>query len=214
MSCKHVHAARFARERDHGGKPPVIDTDTAPKRPTCRQDRTAYNLARITEKQPWDGIQSERLLRFVGKERNRKSETRTSKGRRCDFQTWKGEIRFGCWWSDTYSTVPCGLTPRFLLAIGRGACSARHGFACPGFPEASELREPFRIAPGTISGLRLRSARAAVVAVWRERLKRPRGAFISVGASCQGTFSVRFRSGDGAGQSGGCVYWRAAQCNP
>jgi hypothetical protein len=31
--CKHVHAARIVRERDHGGKAPTMDTDAIPKKP-------------------------------------------------------------------------------------------------------------------------------------------------------------------------------------
>jgi transposase len=49
-ACKHIHAARFVRERDHGGKPPQIEVDVAPKRPTYRQQWSAYNLAQRTEK--------------------------------------------------------------------------------------------------------------------------------------------------------------------
>jgi transposase len=48
--CKHVIAARLVQERDHGGQAPKIDTDSAPKRPTYKQDWPAYNLAQTTEK--------------------------------------------------------------------------------------------------------------------------------------------------------------------
>jgi transposase len=48
--CKHVHAARIVRERDHGGKAPTIDTDVVPKRKTYKQDWPAYNLAQAIEK--------------------------------------------------------------------------------------------------------------------------------------------------------------------
>jgi transposase len=49
--CKHVHAARIVRQRDHGGeKAPIIDTDVVPKRPTYKQDWSSYNLAQTTEK--------------------------------------------------------------------------------------------------------------------------------------------------------------------
>jgi transposase len=48
--CKHVHAARIVRERDHGGKSPKIDTDVVPKRPTYRQVWPAYNKAQAIEK--------------------------------------------------------------------------------------------------------------------------------------------------------------------
>jgi transposase len=48
--CKHIHAARIVRKRDGGQKAPTIDTDTVPKRPTYKQNWTAYNLAQSTEK--------------------------------------------------------------------------------------------------------------------------------------------------------------------
>jgi transposase len=48
--CKHVHAARYAQERDNGGKAPAVDTSSVPKRPTYKQDWPAYNLAQTTEK--------------------------------------------------------------------------------------------------------------------------------------------------------------------
>jgi transposase len=48
--CKHIHAARIIRERDHGGKSPVIDTDIVPKKLTYKQDWPAYNLAQSIEK--------------------------------------------------------------------------------------------------------------------------------------------------------------------
>jgi transposase len=48
--CKHIHAARLARERDYGGKAPKLDTDVIPKRPTYRQNWPAYNEAQMTEK--------------------------------------------------------------------------------------------------------------------------------------------------------------------
>lgn len=48
--CKHVHAARIVRERDHGGQAPAIDTDIIPKRKTYSQDWPAYNEAQATEK--------------------------------------------------------------------------------------------------------------------------------------------------------------------
>jgi hypothetical protein len=38
------------RERDYGGKAPVLDTDTIPKRPTYKQDWAKYNEAQETEK--------------------------------------------------------------------------------------------------------------------------------------------------------------------
>jgi transposase len=48
--CKHVHAARIVRERDHGGKAPPIDIDVVPKRKTYKQDWPSYNLAQSIEK--------------------------------------------------------------------------------------------------------------------------------------------------------------------
>jgi transposase len=48
--CKHVHAARIVRERDHGGKAVILDTEKVPKKPTYKQDWPAYNLAQRTEK--------------------------------------------------------------------------------------------------------------------------------------------------------------------
>jgi hypothetical protein len=49
-TCKRVHAARFARERDHGGLTPKLDTDAVPKRPTYKQDWPAYNVAQHVER--------------------------------------------------------------------------------------------------------------------------------------------------------------------
>jgi transposase len=48
--CKHVHAARFARERDHGGVTPKLDTESVPKRPIYPQNWPVYNLAQSIEK--------------------------------------------------------------------------------------------------------------------------------------------------------------------
>ncbi len=48
--CKHIHAARSVRERDYGGKSPVVVTEPVPKRPTYKRNRPAYNLAQTTEK--------------------------------------------------------------------------------------------------------------------------------------------------------------------
>ena len=48
--CKHVHAVRLVRERDHGGKSPVVVTEPVPKKPTYRQNWPAYNKAQMTEK--------------------------------------------------------------------------------------------------------------------------------------------------------------------
>ena len=48
--CKHIHAARIIRERDHGGKAPAMDMDTIPKRKTYAQNWPLYNPAQNTEK--------------------------------------------------------------------------------------------------------------------------------------------------------------------
>src|SRR5947209_3703102 len=48
--CKHVHAARIVRERDHGGEPAPLVADEVPKRPTYRQDWPNYDKAQMTEK--------------------------------------------------------------------------------------------------------------------------------------------------------------------
>ncbi len=49
-ACKHVYAARYVQERDHAGKTPMVKTEDVPKRPTYRQNWSAYNLAQTTEK--------------------------------------------------------------------------------------------------------------------------------------------------------------------
>jgi transposase len=48
--CKHVHAARLIRERDHGGKAPALDLEIVPKRKSYPQPWHAYNLAQNIEK--------------------------------------------------------------------------------------------------------------------------------------------------------------------
>ncbi len=48
-ACKHIHAARLVRERDHGGKSPVV-VDEVPKRKAYKQVWSAYNRAQTTEK--------------------------------------------------------------------------------------------------------------------------------------------------------------------
>ena len=50
LPCKHIHAARLARERDHGGKSPVVVTESVPKKKTYSQVWPAYNEAQTTEK--------------------------------------------------------------------------------------------------------------------------------------------------------------------
>lgn len=47
--CKHIYAARYARERDHGGEAVVIDTDTLPKKKTYKQNWPLYDKAQMTE---------------------------------------------------------------------------------------------------------------------------------------------------------------------
>jgi transposase len=48
--CKHILAARFVMERDHGGEALLIDTDTLPEKKTYKQDWPKYNEAQMTEK--------------------------------------------------------------------------------------------------------------------------------------------------------------------
>jgi transposase len=48
--CKHVWAALYTAERDHGGSAIVVDTDAVPKKPTYRQNWPAYNKSQLTEK--------------------------------------------------------------------------------------------------------------------------------------------------------------------
>lgn len=48
--CKHVLAALFVMERDHGGQPLLIDTDTLPEKKTYGQNWPKYNEAQTTEK--------------------------------------------------------------------------------------------------------------------------------------------------------------------
>ena len=48
--CKHIHAARIVRERDHAGAAVPIDTEVVPKRPTYKQDWPNYDRAQMTEK--------------------------------------------------------------------------------------------------------------------------------------------------------------------
>jgi transposase len=49
-ACKHVLAVRLTCEREGGMKAPAIVTDAVPKRPTYRQQWSAYNLAQREEK--------------------------------------------------------------------------------------------------------------------------------------------------------------------
>jgi transposase len=48
--CKHIHAARLVRERDYGGKSPVVVTEPIPRKKVYKQDWPAYNEAQTTEK--------------------------------------------------------------------------------------------------------------------------------------------------------------------
>jgi transposase len=50
LPCKHIHAARLVRERDHGGRSPQMDMDVIPKRKTYKQNWPAYNEAQFIEK--------------------------------------------------------------------------------------------------------------------------------------------------------------------
>jgi transposase len=49
-TCKHIHASKLVQERDHGGKAPVLDTDSVPRKPTYRQNWPAYVAAQTGEK--------------------------------------------------------------------------------------------------------------------------------------------------------------------
>jgi transposase len=62
--CKHIHAARLVRERDYGGKSPIVVTEDIPKRKTYKQDWPAYNLARTTEKRRFQALLAD-LCRHV-----------------------------------------------------------------------------------------------------------------------------------------------------
>src|SRR5882724_7764869 len=48
--CKHIHAARIVRARDHDGAPAPLDMETVPVRPTYKQNWPKYNEAQLTEK--------------------------------------------------------------------------------------------------------------------------------------------------------------------
>jgi len=54
--CKHVLAAQFVMERDYGGQPLLIDTDTLPKKKTYKQNWPAYNRAQTTEKHRFQAL--------------------------------------------------------------------------------------------------------------------------------------------------------------
>ena len=71
--CKHVHAARIVRERDHGGATIPLDTDTIPKRPTYRQDWPVYNLAQSVEKHRFQELLADLCRGIVEPERGSKS---------------------------------------------------------------------------------------------------------------------------------------------
>jgi transposase len=49
-ACKHVIAARLVAERDGGESAPPVDTESVPKKPTCKQDWPNYNKAQQTER--------------------------------------------------------------------------------------------------------------------------------------------------------------------
>jgi hypothetical protein len=48
--CKHIYAARFVRERDHGGNFGEVADDLPPKKKTYKQNWPVYNEAQQTEK--------------------------------------------------------------------------------------------------------------------------------------------------------------------
>ena len=54
--CKHIYAARFVRERNHGGLSPQIDTNTVPKKRTYGQNWPVYNAAQIHEKDHFQAL--------------------------------------------------------------------------------------------------------------------------------------------------------------
>ncbi len=51
LPCKHVIAARFVSERDHGGEAKQSIVDELPKKPTYKQNWPAYNAAQSVEKE-------------------------------------------------------------------------------------------------------------------------------------------------------------------
>jgi transposase len=57
--CKHIHAARIVRERDHGGKAPALDLEASPNRPSYKQNWPAYNLAQRVEKHRFQSLLAE-----------------------------------------------------------------------------------------------------------------------------------------------------------
>jgi transposase len=54
--CKHIHAARIARERDHGGEQVVLNTDVIPVKKTYAQDWPKYDEAQRTEKNRFQAL--------------------------------------------------------------------------------------------------------------------------------------------------------------
>jgi transposase len=66
LPCKHIHAARIIRERDHGGNAPPMDMDVIPKRKTYKQDWSAYNLAQSIEKCRFQELLADLCRRIEG----------------------------------------------------------------------------------------------------------------------------------------------------
>ncbi len=54
--CKHIHAARIVRQRDHGGAVVAIDSEKIPSRPTYKQNWPLYNEAQMTEKRRFQAL--------------------------------------------------------------------------------------------------------------------------------------------------------------
>jgi hypothetical protein len=54
--CKHILAAKIVAARDGKGTAPEIVTDAVPKRPTYKQNWSAYNEAQTTEKHRFQAL--------------------------------------------------------------------------------------------------------------------------------------------------------------
>ncbi len=70
--CKHIHAARIVRERDHGGAVIRMDTDKITTRPTYKQNWPAYNHAQATEKNRLQVLLAELCRNLPEPERTKK----------------------------------------------------------------------------------------------------------------------------------------------
>jgi transposase len=94
--CKHIIAAKLVEEREGKKKAPAIDTDTAPKKKTYRQNWPAYNEAQTTEKDRFQELLAE-LCAGV------REPPRHAKGGR---RTWMKDMIFACAYKvfSTFST--------------------------------------------------------------------------------------------------------------